>query len=115
MTQQSSLKTFLCRTGDLDKTGAKTIAVEGESTTVLLVQAGEEIRAYTSRCPHMGVPLETFPDHVMDKNREFIICSTHGAHFEPETGKCVRGPCRGDFLDPHQIQVEQDEIYLIRS
>ena len=39
----------------------------------------------------------------MDKTR--ILCATHGAAFEIETGSCVSGPCEGDSLTPYPVTV----------
>lgn len=34
------------------------------------------------------------------------MCATHGALFEPATGRCVAGPCRGATLEP--VAVRED-------
>ena len=31
----------------------------------------------------------------LDADREYIMCSTHGAVYEPATGHCLGGPCAG--------------------
>jgi hypothetical protein len=30
-----------------------------------------------------------------DFDREFLICATHGALYEPSSGACAGGPCAG--------------------
>ncbi|MDP2242325.1 MAG: hypothetical protein Q8K18_19475 [Burkholderiales bacterium] len=35
-----------------------------------------------------------FPDH----SKLYLICATHGATCEPDSGCCVLGPCRGKSL-----------------
>lgn len=56
-----------------------------------------EIRAYVNQCPHLKVPLETFPDRFLTRNGKALICSAHGAQFAP-SGRCFIGPCEGDAL-----------------
>ena len=41
-----------------------------------------------------------------------IGCRNHGALFEPRTGLCVAGPCRGDALRAVQVQVRDGEVWL---
>ncbi|MSQ21025.1 MAG: Rieske (2Fe-2S) protein, partial [Betaproteobacteria bacterium] len=36
-----------------------------------------------------------------------LICSTHGALYDPATGACRGGPCRGNGLIPVPV-VERD-------
>ncbi len=33
----------------------------------------------------------------------YLMCATHGAIYEPDTGKCVGGPCRGGRLASDQV------------
>ncbi len=101
----------LCLVADLTPTGAKSINRNGQDG-LLLVLSGDEVRAYISHCPHLGVPLETIPDHVLDEEREFLVCSTHGARFQVEDGLCVRGPCRDQSLEQVGVEVRDGAIYL---
>jgi len=57
-----------------------------------------EFRAWVNRCPHIGTPLDLWPNEFYTDDRRELICSTHGAIFEPLTGRCTLGPCAGDAL-----------------
>jgi nitrite reductase/ring-hydroxylating ferredoxin subunit len=35
------------------------------------------------------------PDHFFDMTGQWLICATHGALYQPDTGACRGGPCRG--------------------
>ncbi len=65
---------------------------------LILVRAGGVVRAYLNSCPHAGVRLDWKPDDFRDCTGEYLQCSMHGALFEPATGFCVAGPCRGSRL-----------------
>lgn len=65
---------------------------------LILVHTGGELRAYLNSCPHAGVRLDWQPDDFFDYTGEYLQCSMHGALFEPATGQCVAGPCRGSRL-----------------
>jgi protease-4 len=41
-----------------------------------------------------------------------LACSTHGAIFEPDTGKCVAGPCRGASLEPMQVREREGQVFV---
>jgi nitrite reductase/ring-hydroxylating ferredoxin subunit len=49
--------------------------------------------AYLNRCVHVPTELDWQPGEFLDADREFIICSIHGATYAPQTGLCVGGPC----------------------
>lgn len=56
--------------------------------------------AYVNRCPHVGTPLDLWPNEFLTEDGDRLICSTHGAVFEPASGRCTAGPCLGDSLTP---------------
>ena len=68
--------------------------------------------AYVNRCPHMGTELDWQPGEFFDLAGLYLVCSTHGALFEPGSGKCVAGPCRGASLEPLAIREEGGEVFL---
>jgi len=39
--------------------------------------------------------LDWQPGEFFDIAGVYLVCSTHGAIFEPNSGLCVAGPCRG--------------------
>lgn len=68
-------------------------------------------RAYVNRCPHAGTELDWQPGEFFEEAGLFLICSTHGALFSPDSGLCVAGPCRGECLE--RIAVEEREGQVI--
>ena len=56
--------------------------------------------AYLNRCVHVPTELDWQPGEFLDAEREFIICSIHGATYEPRSGRCVGGPCGRGRLSP---------------
>ena len=49
--------------------------------------------AFLNRCVHVPVEMDWQPGEFLDSEREFIICSIHGAVYEPRHGHCAGGPC----------------------
>ncbi|WP_019658384.1 Rieske (2Fe-2S) protein [Variovorax atrisoli] len=65
------------------------------------------VHAYLNQCPHAGGPLD-FEGQVLESSGRFLMCARHGAIFEPDTGKCVGGPCRGARLTPLAVHEKPD-------
>lgn len=100
----------LCRIDDIADGASKGIAATGLS--LFLVRLGEQVYAYRNSCPHTGINLEWLPDRFLSHDGEFILCSLHGALFTLSEGKCIYGPCSGQFLQPVDIHIQDRDIYL---
>jgi nitrite reductase/ring-hydroxylating ferredoxin subunit len=74
-----------------------------------VVRLGETARGYVDRCPHAGLPLARQLDEYTTPDGALIACSWHGALFDPESGRCVGGPCLGARLTPWPIKVRDGE------
>lgn len=105
---------LLCRAEELAPNGAKGMML-GEGTDrldVVVVAKDGKHHAYINSCPHQFIPLEIFPGHFFSEDKKHLICSGHGALFEPDTGLCVNGPCEDEFLERLEIVEKDGEIYL---
>lgn len=74
-----------------------------------------QIHAYVNRCPHMGTELDWQPGEFFEESRLYLICSTHGAIFEPHNGFCVAGPCGGASLRKIETGERDGQVYLHRA
>ena len=70
------------------------------------------VHAYVNRCPHLGTELDWQPGEFYEESGLYLVCSTHGAIFEPDTGKCVAGPCRGASLELLQVREREGQVFL---
>ena len=77
-----------------------------------VVRRGDEVFAYQNYCVHVGHPLNWIPNGFLTKDRSAIICASHGALYEIESGLCVGGPCVGKSL--HRVDAEvQDGVVFV--
>ncbi|MDJ0700933.1 MAG: Rieske 2Fe-2S domain-containing protein [Woeseiaceae bacterium] len=76
-----------------------------------VVRKGDAVYAYRNYCVHVGHPLNWMPDGFLTRDRSAIICASHGAMYEIETGLCVAGPCKGKSLREVQVEVRDGVIY----
>jgi naringenin degradation protein FdeD len=104
----------VCRLSDLDEHGARgfTIGTGDWPLRGFVVRSGAEVRGYVNNCPHAGHPLNLRPHRFLTPDGALILCSSHGAVFERETGYCVAGPCAGKTLRPVPLQVESGFVML---
>jgi nitrite reductase/ring-hydroxylating ferredoxin subunit len=77
-----------------------------------VVRRGETVRAYVNHCPHAGHALDLVPHRFLTRDGALILCSSHGALFEPEQGLCIAGPCSGASLRALPIRLASGYVLL---
>ena len=108
----------LCASADL--------AERGKAVSFDVIQWREPVRAfalrfdgqavaYLNRCAHVPVEMDWQPGEFLDADRRYIVCSIHGALYEPAHGGCVAGPCAGARLVPIELQERGDRVYWYPS
>ena len=70
------------------------------------------VHAYRNRCAHVAVELDWQPGRFFDADGVVLICSTHGALYDPATGACRGGPCRGAGLEPVPVEEIDGQVVL---
>lgn len=94
----------------------------GKSKKFVLQVGGREIEcfvvnwrgahyAYVNQCRHIALSLDWVENRFFDEDCHYILCSTHGALFEPDSGECVVGPPFGQRLISVPLEVRGEEIY----
>jgi nitrite reductase/ring-hydroxylating ferredoxin subunit len=71
-------------------------------------------RAYVNACAHVAMELDWNAGKFFDSESSALICSTHGAVYDPATGACRGGPCRGGRLQPLDV-VERDGVVILKG
>jgi nitrite reductase/ring-hydroxylating ferredoxin subunit len=85
---------------------------DGRALDAFVVHHGGGYAAYVNRCPHVGTPLDLWPNEFLDAEGREFVCATHGATFEPASGLCTGGPCLGDRLTPLPARVDGDTLIV---
>ena len=70
----------------------------GGEAVVFFVRHGGAVYGYLNRCAHVPMELDWVEGQFFDAEGRYLMCSTHGALYAPDTGQCVGGPCRGARL-----------------
>jgi nitrite reductase/ring-hydroxylating ferredoxin subunit len=71
------------------------------------------VRAYLNRCAHVPVELDWQPNRFFDADGIVLLCSTHGAEYDPATGRCIGGPCVGRGLEPVAVAEIDGQVVLV--
>ncbi len=71
--------------------------------------------AYLNRCLHVPMEMDWQPGEFLDSSKEYILCSTHGAAYEPATGRCAGGPCGRGALTKIALEERDGEVYWYPS
>ena len=69
--------------------------------------------AFVNRCPHQGTELDWQPGEFFEETGLYLVCSTHGALFRPDSGFCIAGPCRGASLEPLPVREKEGQVFLV--
>lgn len=77
-----------------------------------LVNDQGSFHAYVNRCRHMSTPLDFVRDQFLSEDRQHLMCYTHGALYEPATGLCVAGPCKGEVLYRLPVRVDRGDVLV---
>ena len=85
---------------------------QGRVVEGFLARFQDRFVAYENVCQHLPVSLDYDDNRFFTKDGDHFICQTHGALYEPATGRCVRGPCVGERLHPLPIEEADGSIWL---
>ncbi len=69
------------------------------------------VRGWLNQCAHVPMELDWQEGVFFDDSGLYLICATHGAMYEPDSGRCAGGPCRGGRLWPIAVIEQQGSIY----
>jgi nitrite reductase/ring-hydroxylating ferredoxin subunit len=74
--------------------------------SLFVVRKGAQLYAYLDICPHYGSTSLPWKRHqYLDGTSNYIVCSAHGALFDIESGRCIRGACVGQSLKKIEVEV----------
>ena len=71
------------------------VEVAGRVETAFAVRHRGAIYGYLNRCANVAMELDWQVGMFFDSEGQWLTCATHGALYEPHTGRCAGGPCLG--------------------
>ena len=86
--------------------------IDGAAESLVLLRAGDAVRAWLNVCPHAGRRLDWAPGQFLRSKDGLLVCAVHGASFELRRGECVAGPCRGEALREVEVHCADGDVRL---
>ncbi|SFZ72673.1 Rieske (2Fe-2S) protein [Chitinimonas taiwanensis] len=85
----------------------------GVPAPAFAVRWAGKVQAYLNECAHIPIELDFNEGDFFDLSRSYLICSTHGAYYRPDTGLCLGGPCKGARLTKLAVLEEAGEVFFL--
>ncbi len=107
---------LICVSGALLECGRAVrfeVEYRGATAPAFVVRFDGAVFGYLNRCGHRPMELDWREGEVFDSGGRSLICSTHGATYAPESGRCLGGPCSGTPLVRLQVIERGGEIYYL--
>jgi nitrite reductase/ring-hydroxylating ferredoxin subunit len=70
----------------------------GQTCRAFAIRYQGQPHAYLNRCTHVAMEMDWQPNRFFDDTGRWLLCGTHGAAYQPDTGACAGGPCRGSLI-----------------
>lgn len=108
----------LCARDDLAERGTAhvwDVLLWGEAVRAFALRFDGAVVAYVNRCAHVPTEMDWQYGEFLDGDREWIVCSIHGAVYDPRSGHCVGGPCVNGRLMPIRVEERGDRVYWYPS
>lgn len=86
---------------------------QGEAAPAFAVRYRGAVHAFVNRCAHISLELDFMPGRFFDSSGHYLICATHGALYEPDSGRCAGGPCNGVGLEPLTVVETEGRVLLV--
>ncbi len=108
----------LCAAAELEESGRGyvfDVLLWGHPARAFALRFEGRVVAYLNRCAHIPAEMDWQPGEFLDADRRFIVCSIHGATYEPGNGQCVGGPCGRDRLLAIDVLERDGQVYWYPS
>lgn len=84
----------------------------GAKTPAFVVRFAGRVHGYLNRCSHLPMELDWREGEVFDLEGRELICSTHGAAYAPDSGRCLGGPCGKTPLVALRMEERDGKVYF---
>jgi nitrite reductase/ring-hydroxylating ferredoxin subunit len=104
----------ICESAKLEEGGKGVrfpVLAGGNAGTGFVVRYDKQVYAYLNRCAHVPIELDWNEGEFFDSGGLYLMCSTHGALYTPEDGRCAGGPCRGGRLRAIVVHEKNGQVF----
>lgn len=104
----------LCPSADLAEGGDAhvfDVLEYGQPVRAFVVRFEGRVVGYLNRCAHVPAEMDWQPGKFFDDTQRWILCSIHGAVYDPASGHCVAGPCLGRSLRSLRVNEHGGQVH----
>ena len=84
-----------------------TVDSAGRALPAFVIRYRGAIYGYLNVCADQELELDWIPGTFFDADTTRLVCSAHGALYEPDSGRCMAGSCAG--ASPVRLPVRELE------
>lgn len=89
------------------------VLYSGAPTPAFVVRSAGRVFGYLNRCGHMPMELDWRPGEFFGADGRDLICSTHGALYAVNDGRCRSGPCGSTPLIRLAVAERDGGVYFL--
>jgi nitrite reductase/ring-hydroxylating ferredoxin subunit len=104
---------FLCNEDEIPAADVKELILAADSKQpfrIILHRIGGNVRCFMNKCPHFSIPLNVHPGQFFGSDRSKLMCATHYAVFDLDSGFCSDGPCMGSSLEAIPVELSDGVV-----
>ena len=79
---------------------------------ILVIRAGEQLKAFVNNCPHFSLPLNSRPGEFLLMSGGRIMCAHHCSVFRLSDGRCTEGPAAHTALEEVAVTVRDGQVFV---
>jgi nitrite reductase/ring-hydroxylating ferredoxin subunit len=104
----------ICDSGALEDGGLGVrfqVDVRGRLVSAFVVRYAGAVHGYLNQCAHVPMEMDWHEGQFFESSGLYLMCATHGAIYEPDSGRCVGGPCRGAHLSKLDVAERDGAVW----
>jgi nitrite reductase/ring-hydroxylating ferredoxin subunit len=89
------------------------LPIRGADEECFVINFEGRFHAYVNRCRHVPMAMDWVDNQFFAEDCNYLMCQTHNAYYEPESGECIAGPptACGKYLYRVPLEIEAKTIY----
>jgi nitrite reductase/ring-hydroxylating ferredoxin subunit len=84
----------------------------GQAAPAFAVRYAGRVYGYLNRCAHVAMELDWQEGVFFDLAGRDLLCSTHGATYDAQSGRCLGGPCNRSPLVKLRVEERDGMVYF---
>ncbi|SRR5579875_1153518 len=111
----SGTRYIVARTADLrpGESAKFLLPIRGTDEECFLINYRGQFHAYLNRCRHIPIAMDWIDNQFFAEEGRYLMCQTHNAYYEPDTGECIAGPAGtcGKYLYRVPLEIVDGVVY----